>query len=276
MNQPRTVKPGIDIAPWPEQKLVRGISHLGAISEVASAWDAGAHVWADLTLSQDHHFIDAVLRTNATPPIEEMALRLGDALHNFRSALDALTWALCHLDNKKPSNPRSIYFPCVTDERKWTATARTLSSMPSEFLDRIRQVQPFAMGGAGNALRLLVELSNQDKHRGMITARANPSKFRVGVNTGGATGSRNGIDNGMRIEMLNIDGRLENGAPFVRIETSVPVTLARLREPIGLDYVVSANGADYSLGDVQRGLIDLQRLMIFVCEGFLPQEAVLA
>jgi len=256
--------------------MVRGISHLGAISEVAGAWDAGAHVWADLEQSEDKFIVEATLRMNATPPFEEMALRLGDALHNFRSALDSLTWALCHLEGKTPSNPRLIYFPCVTDEKKWTATAKTLSSMPPEFLERIRQVQPFAMGGAASALRLLVDLSNQDKHRGMITGRANPSKFRVGVNTGGATGSRNGIDNGMRMDLLNPDGRLEDGIPFVRIETSVPVTLARSREPVGLDYSVNAHDKDYSLGDVQHGLIDLQRLMIFVCEGFMPEKPTLA
>lgn len=274
MSQQRTVKPGLDISSWTDQKLVRAITHLGAISEVASAWDAGAHVWGDLTLSEDRYFIDATLRIDATPPFEEMALRLGDALHNFRSALDSLVWSLCHLDGKRPRNPRSVYFPCVLDEAKWPAAATTLASMPPDFLDRIRQVQPFAPGVVWSPLQLLVELSNQDKHRGMIAGRANASIFRVGVHTGGATGTRNGITDGMRMEFLNPSGTLEDGVPFVRVETSIPVDLLHAREPVGLEFFVQSEGKEYALGDVQRGLIDLQRMMIFICEGYWPSSTV--
>ena len=255
--------------------MVRGISHLGAVSEVAGAWDAGGHVWVDLSLSEDRFFIDAVLRVNATPPYEEMALRLGDALHNFRSALDSLAWSLCHLDGVSPKRPRSIYFPCVTEEDKWPEASRDLSSMPGDFLERIRLVQPFAAGAEGSPLRLLVELSNQDKHRGMVSARASASNLRVGVHTGGAAGTRNGITNGMRMEMLHPGGALVDGKPFARIETSVPVDLLHFREPVGLEYVVETAAQDYALGDVQRGLIEIQRLMIFVCEGFWPDSTVI-
>ena len=47
--------------------------------------------------------------------------------------------------------------------------AEPLSSMPAVFLERIRDVQPFVTGIETSPLKLLVDLSNQDKHRGMTT-----------------------------------------------------------------------------------------------------------
>ena len=275
MSKPRAVKPGIEISAWSDQKWVRGISHIGAVTEVATAWDAATHVWVDLTLSDDQYYIDATLRIDASPPLEEMALRLGDALHCFRSALDSLAWSLCHLDGGTPAEPNKVYFPCTPTEAKWKVAAKSLASMPDEFLERIHQMQPF-ITGEGSPLQLLVDMSNQDKHRGMITGRANPSTLSVGVHTGGATGTRNGITDGLRIELLNQDRALGDGVPFARIETSVPVELAHEREPVGLEYFVTVGDAEYALGAVQLGLIQLQQVMIFVREGHFPPTSAAA
>jgi len=269
VTKPRAVKPGVEISAWSDQKWVRGISHIGAMSEVATAWDAAVHVWVDLALSDDRYIIDATLRTNASPPLEEMALRLGDAIHCFRSALDSLAWSLCHLDGAAPVEPTKVYFPCAPTEAKWKNAAKALDSMPEEFLERIHQMQPFNTG-PGSPLQLLVDLSNQDKHRGMITGRANPSTFQIGVHTGGATGTRNGITDGLRIDFLNPEMTLADGIPFARVETSVPVDLAHDREPVGLEYFVTVGDLEYPLGDVQLGLIQLQQVMIYVREGHFP------
>ena len=272
MNKPRAVKPGIEVSAWSDQKWVRGISHIGAVTEVARAWDAAFHVWVDLALSDDRYFIDATLRIDASPPLEEMALRLGDALHCFRSALDSLAWSLCHLDGGEPAEPNKVYFPCTASEAKWKNAAKALASMPTEFLERIHQMQPFVTG-PGSPLQLLVDMSNQDKHRGMITGRADPSTLRLGVHTGGASGTRNGITDGLRVDFLNQDLALADGIPFARIETSVPVELAHEREPVGLEYFVTVGQQEYALGEVQLGLIQLQQVMIFVREGHFPHAA---
>lgn len=269
MSMPRVARPGVDVSTWADQKWVRGTRHLTSVSEVAAAWEAGGHVWVDLTLSEDQFYIDATLRMNVSPPLEEMALRLGDALHCYRSALDSLAWSLCHLDGGVPAQPNRVYFPCIGTESKWKAAAGTLASMPPEFLERIRQVQPFVTG-PGSPLQLLVDMSNYDKHRGMVTGRANPATLAIGIDTGGATGSRNGIHNGMRLELLNEARTLADGIPFARVETSVPVTLSHAREPVGLEYVVTVGDQDHPLRDVQLALIHLQQVMIFVREGIIP------
>lgn len=271
MTTNSAVKPGVEISAWTDQKWVQGIAHVGAMTGHATAWDAAGHVWLDLALSDDRYFIDATLRVNASPPLEQMALCLGDAVHNFRSAFDSLAWALCHLDGGAPSNPRAVYFPCVLKESAWRNTAAPLSSMPTVFLERIREVQPFVTGIETSPLKLMVDLSNQDKHRGMITGRADPSGWALGIETGGATGSRNGIENGFKVEFLHESNALEDNVPYARIETSVPVTLAHPREPVRLEYFVSVGEAEYVLGDVQFGLVQLQQVLKYICEGFCPQ-----
>lgn len=268
--RPRVAKPGVEISTWTEQKWVRGISHIGGMTEIATAWDAAGHVWADLELSDDRFHIQANLRVDATPPLEEMALRMGDAVHNFRSALDSLAWSLCHLDGAEPKNPRGVYFPCVLEEARWAAAADSLASMPADFLERIRQVQPYLQSEGMSPLQLLVDMSNQDKHRGMIQGRANPSTFRVGLHTGGATGTRNGIKNGMRLDFLHPEMTLQDGHPFAHIETSVPVDLTHPREPIGLAYIVSVGTNEFPLGDVQAALLSLQGVLMYVEEGHWP------
>lgn len=265
-GRPRVVKPGAGISTWSEQKWVRGIAHIGAMSEVATAWDAAGHVWVDLALSEDGYHIDTTLRVDAAPPLEEMALRLGDAVHNFRSALDSLVWSLCHLDGKTPANPRSVQFPCASTDKQWRAAAGGLSSMPPDFLERIRQVQPLVVGPE-SPLSLLVAMSNQDKHRGMITGAADAGTFNLDIYTGGRLGTRNGITNGVRVDLLHPTLTLTDGLPFAHIECSVPVELNYPRQPVGLTYNVHIGDRSYPLAEVQRRLLSLQQVMIFITQG---------
>jgi hypothetical protein len=127
------------------------------------------------------------------------------------------------------------------------------------------------VAGEGSALKLLVDLSNQDKHRGMITAQANTSVFALDVYTGGATGMRNGITDGVRVELLHPVRTLVDGQAFARFETSVPVELGLSRQPVGLEYLVHCGDVTYQLGDVQMALLSLQGLMVFVEKGYFPQ-----
>lgn len=275
MSVRRVVTPGTEISSWSDQKWARGMSHISAISEVASAWGAAAHVWVDLALSEDRHVIDATLRIDASPPLEAMALRLGDAVHCFRSAFDSLAWSLCHIDGASPAQPKRVYYPCATTEAKWMTAAAPLASMPAEYLERIRQTQPFVTG-PGSPLQLLVALNNQDKHRGMITGRANPATLTIGVDTGGATGSRNGITNGFVLSLLNEQHSLLDGIAYARMETSVPVGLTRDRAPVGLEYFVNVDHQEYPLVAVQTALSELQRFMVFVRQGDPSAVDVLA
>lgn len=76
----------------------------------------------------------------------------------------------------------------------------------------------------------------------------------------------------MKIDFLHPEMTLMDGHPFAHIETSIPVELSHLREPIGLSYAVQVGSQSYALGDVQAGLLNLQALMIYVQEGYFPAD----
>ena len=261
------VTSGIEISTWIEQKWVRGISHLRSIEDLIAGYDAAGNVWLEHELSEDRFSVDSILRVVAMPPLEQMSLCLGDAIHNFRSALDSLAWALCHLDGRFPLKPRQVSFPCVLEESQWAVQEKNLSSMPPVFLERIRTVQPFLAEGGFISLQLLSDLSNQDKHREMISSLASVSSFPLDVYTGGMTGSRNGITDGFHVEILHPEMTLIDFQPFAHVEMSVPVSLNKTREYIGLSYHVRLEDKLFDLQEVNSGLLQLGNLLRFVKEG---------
>lgn len=266
---PEKVTSGIEIPTWIEQKWVRGISHLRSVEDLIAGYGAAGNVWLDHELSEDRFSVMSILRVVAMPPLEQMSLCLGDAVHNFRSALDSLAWALCHLGGRSPEKPRQVSFPCEFEKSQWKSHEKNLSSMPPIFLERIKSVQPFSIDDAFSPLELLSKLSNQDKHREMITSLAtlSMSSLVVNINTGGATGTRNGITDGFRIEPLHPAMTLIDHQPLARIEMSVPVSLNATREPIDLNYQILLDGKSFSLDDVKMSLLQLGNLINFVKVG---------
>lgn len=232
---------GVDLTTWADQKFVHGMGHLNRMLEVARLWDAGRHTWLDLRLSEDGYTTSAFLRIESPPPLDEMALLLGDALHCLRGALDSLTWELCHLDRAPASTVlRRIQFPCERTEAKWQEkVAGPLSSMPVDFQERIRDYQPLHFGADSSVIHLLFELNNQDKHQGAIQASADVGSVALPFNTAGQTGTRNGIIDGCRISFAEAD--YVDGALVMTIETSVPISLNQSSTPVGLRYSVTTN-----------------------------------
>lgn len=110
------------------------------------------------------------------PPLYDWSLVFGDAIHNYRSALDALAWSMAHLDGNAPDprHEKRIYFPLTRSEEEFADLANTsLSSVPAFALRRIRSVQPFHGRSTEDAIGLLLHaLDIQDKHRSAIEMRA--------------------------------------------------------------------------------------------------------
>lgn len=235
---------GSELSAWADQKYVHGMGHLGRMLDVARLWDAGRHTWLDLALSEDRYTTSAYMRIEQPPPLDEMALLLGDALHCLRGALDSLTWELCHLDGPPTPNVlRRIQFPCARTEAEWLAQVRgPLASMPADFQQRIHMYQPMHFGTDKSAIALLFDLNNQDKHRGAIQANADLGSATLPVNTGGQTGTRNGIVDGLRFNVA--EAQFEDGALAMTVETSVPISLSQASTPVSLRYSVVTPAGD--------------------------------
>ena len=106
------------------------------------------------------------------PPAAEWGVLAGDVIHNLRSALDHLAYALCLAHSPSGTPPSGTEFPIFADEDLFDQTARggglyKIRGMSGEVQKAVRQLQPFQHGAAAKSqsLWLLHEMSNIDKHR---------------------------------------------------------------------------------------------------------------
>lgn len=102
----------------------------------------------------------------------EWGLIVGDAVHNFRCALDHLAWQLAvrHCGGNDPPNPRQIQFPVVEDKTKWPGHPHRMYMSDAD-ADILEKFQPFNFTPAAHTLHQFREfaglagVSNIDKHR---------------------------------------------------------------------------------------------------------------
>jgi hypothetical protein len=111
-----------------------------------------------------------VYRIERLPEVRESwSLLLGDAIHDYRCALDHLWWQLAikHL-GREPTKKEApdIQFPIVRDANQWP-THRFLQHVDPAHAAKVQIAQPYhpTLPNVLNALGSLAELSNEDKHR---------------------------------------------------------------------------------------------------------------
>ena len=129
------------------------------------------------SFSEDRLTWQFILHVTKLPPVEEWSLLLGDFVHNLRSSLDACIWEFATRDGRTPPKQRQVQFPIVESETKWADARRSqLQTVPDEIAERVRILQPFNRPEderPRDALVLLQELSNRDKHRSSISVGLN-------------------------------------------------------------------------------------------------------
>jgi len=105
--------------------------------------------------------------------IERASLLFGDSIHNFRSALDHLVYALALIHkNGEIEHPRRPAFPITDSEDDWRRKVRRLCEVSTEDRAIIKWYQPYnAVARAGRpigsptVLGYLRDLDDWDKHR---------------------------------------------------------------------------------------------------------------
>ena len=251
-------------------KWVRGLAHLNSLQNRIAQWDAGGHVWAELVLDKSEKHVDSILRIDAPPPLAEMSLLLGDAVHNMRSALDALVWELCHLDGKIAAKPTLVKFPAARTKAEWRTTAGHLRTMPVPFLDRVHAFQPYLADVPNSTLiGLLADMSNQDKHRGMIAASAEASslalEFSINQDDLGQSTPEGAID-GISFTPAGDNFRdLTDQNPYFGINTSARISLTRERVPVQIGYTIGVEGVSYDLAAVIVALTSMHTTLYQLC-----------
>jgi hypothetical protein len=115
---------------------------------------------------------------------QKWGLRLGNIVHNYRSCLDHLAWALVERGSTPPSTltewrQRSVIFPIHGDRKKFRdGLQRQLPGARRADIAKVRACQPYNFerkrNAATAALTILERLSRFDKHRTIQPVAAYP------------------------------------------------------------------------------------------------------
>lgn len=165
----------------PRAKLAWGKSHVDdLVSDIGRA--NSGHPPA-MSLARQYQADDTaiVFKAESVPQCpQEWGLYVGDAIHNFRCALDHAWWQLAlNQLRREPSEKeaRSIQFPIVDDPADWKSQ-RFLKHVDPKAAD---EAKAFQLYKGRDELHMLNFLSNRDKHRLIQPAFYAPSgiAFRV-------------------------------------------------------------------------------------------------
>ena len=142
--------------------LIEGYRNSGALPVVSSVeGHSGDQLWT--------------VAGEPSPPPQELALCLGDALHNFRASLDYLAKQMVLLAGSVPN--RSTGFPIRETVHQFKSDSGTkLSGMSKPMISAVRQWQPFELekfnSYRAEALLELEHLDIADKHDDLVLVTA--------------------------------------------------------------------------------------------------------
>jgi hypothetical protein len=151
-----------------------------------------------------------------TPP--DVPLILGDALVNYRAALDHAVWALAERAGLPTAEGKrsQIAFPITTDRAKFPAdAARLMPNTNPTAVEIIRRYQPFTNGAQWerHPLYVMNEAVRRDKHRAIQVVAI----FAVKLNATIAHGSGAGNFVVHKTEQLDRPENLLPGTQLLRV-----------------------------------------------------------
>lgn len=212
-------------------KIERGKEHLEALqSEIGSFLEGKPYSIVSDFKSQPGYCVFRA-RVNATHPIR-WSMLIGDFVHNIRSALDHLVWALA-LSNRNGDEsailrPKGVGFPISTDAGDFDRRGRPMiADLSSGHAAAIERLQPYHADDAErHALAVLNDLWNTDKHRtihlvNMVIGdqHRSPSVSEVFFENARPIGP---------IELSLFDGPLVDGAQLGRVPFVTPGPKAKV------------------------------------------------
>ncbi len=196
-------------------KLRWARKHLEALQADMSRFMAATPYELTVRFDEKRQHYMAALRAPKPFP-RDWSLRIGDILHNTRSALDSLAYALAakHL-GRLPSDDEAeqIRFLIVDDAAAWPADAiRRLRHLSPAATAAIEALQPYHRMTVryGHPLSVLRDLAHVDRHRHIALFAEAPSSAGVAVEGPGlppgsrVTGWRGRLVAGTEIAVLDV------------------------------------------------------------------------
>lgn len=220
----------------PDLKVQRGKELLLDLISRINAWQATEPVWGELVLDSNGHDVDTYIRVRDMPPLQEFSLLYGDALGNFREALDALVWDLATVGGKSPRRENQVMFPAEITESAFRDRVKNLETLDEVYIARIRELQPFHQTDPNSdALATLARLTNHKKHRGLlgaIPAHGVNTSLQVRVIERDTTGR-----NGLEISVID-GGPIRDGLHWLRTHFDPKVELRSISIGVRLEWQI--------------------------------------
>ena len=157
-----------------ELKLERAAAQVRSLEEAVTSWVIANPLVATCELREGRLGFRVTQQEFLQPaPLDHWGLLAGECVHNMRSALDNLAFALARLNRDPPDRPRGVAFPIYTEKALFEKNGRkNIDQLTQPASELIEKVQPFQRDGSPafgtpdrDALVLLQWLSNNDKHQ---------------------------------------------------------------------------------------------------------------
>lgn len=181
-------------------KLIRATKHLHAIESCV-----GAYSRRNPCKPVEHSDGKETLDITEQPP-SDIAVLAGEMVYQLRSALDHMAFDLVKFNASNIQLPADWEEQCCFPLRLrvpketpvYNCFSRILPGISEQAFAFIERVQPYYRVGTGNALRLLAELSNVDKHRHLNVTVPKAAQYEQIKLTGGWDSSsvRGGLKHG--------------------------------------------------------------------------------
>lgn len=206
----------------PRAKLIRGLEHVAALkAEYLSTFGADGPVRVGV---EQHYDPDAqawVVTLHDVPePSARLGLIAGDAVHNFRAALDHLILVLAILDSGVEPKGGRTQFPITSSRAAFNEKGlqtRLLEGVAPHHVAVIERHQPFHAAeddpGALHPLSVLNDLDNDDKHRTIQPAFVAAEDFGMRVPSRGENCESTGAMSGT----TPLGGPLQSGTEVLRL-----------------------------------------------------------
>jgi hypothetical protein len=163
-------------------KFERAVEHLNTVTAEAAAFIEGDF---NTPVGEECELLDdgwTILKWGEIKPVPtRWSLYLGDYLHNLRSALDHMIYAIAVANDH--ANPDNTQFPIYDALAKWvqdieerdpTLKPSPVAGLPDEAVEDIKALQPFRhkrdKARKADPLMSLLRMSNADKHRRLYAA----------------------------------------------------------------------------------------------------------
>lgn len=190
--------PPVTIRPW-DAKLSRAQELLNTLSEEIRTFTESGDVGVEIDGGPGDQARIVRLVQKRDPPIR-LSVIIGDFLHNTRSALDSVVFALATFYAGRPlteTEEGALAFPVTFSTKEFESELKRkhLRLLPEDVIDRIRLCQPgyrderFQTPLTAEDLRwvhlaVLKRLSNVDKHRTLHLTVWFPNDLSVGYDQG--------------------------------------------------------------------------------------------